>query len=122
MTQKTKSNYKNLTAYKKSKKLTLELVRFTKNNKRQEYAFIYNQILRSASSIGANIAEGYGRYYKKYYRQFVGIARGFAFETEYWLEILIEIHPQQSEYLNKLIFLNNEIIRLLTRMMKTLEA
>ncbi len=122
MSYSTKSGYKNLTAYKKSKELTIELIRFTKKNKKKEHFFVYNQTLRSASSIGANIAEGYGRYYKKYYRQFVGIARGSAFETEYWLEILIEIHPSHGKYLNGLISLCNEIIKLLTRMMKTLES
>jgi len=47
-----------------------------------------NQLLRSATSIGANIAEGYGRYSQAAYRNHLSIARGSAVETESWLDLL----------------------------------
>ena len=56
-----------------------------KNKKGQDY--LANQILRSSTSIGANIAEGYGRMYSKTFRQFLAVARGSCFETMFWLEI-----------------------------------
>jgi four helix bundle protein len=43
------------------------------------------QIVRSADSIGANIAEGYGRYFYKENRQFCFYARGSILETKTWL-------------------------------------
>ena len=43
------------------------------------------QIVRSADSIAANIAEGYGRYYYKESKQFFFYSRGSLQETKSWL-------------------------------------
>src|ERR1700722_6879192 len=43
------------------------------------------QIVRSADSIGANIAEGYGRYHYKKNRSFCYFSRGSIIETKGWL-------------------------------------
>ena len=46
---------------------------------------IGKQIARSADSIAANIAEGYGRYYYKESKQFFFYSRGSLQETKSWL-------------------------------------
>ncbi|MFN2439146.1 MAG: four helix bundle protein [Chitinophagaceae bacterium] len=43
------------------------------------------QMVRSADSISANIAEGYGRFYYKESKQFYFYARGSIQETKSWL-------------------------------------
>lgn len=43
------------------------------------------QLVRSADSIGANIAEGTGRYSYQDNKRFVRIARGSLYETQHWL-------------------------------------
>jgi len=43
------------------------------------------QIVRSADSIGANIAEGYGRFHYKENRNFCYFSRGSIIETKGWL-------------------------------------
>ncbi|MCX6357147.1 MAG: four helix bundle protein [Candidatus Aureabacteria bacterium] len=43
------------------------------------------QLLRSAGSIGANIAEGYGRGTPGEFEQFLRYSRGSAAETDNWL-------------------------------------
>ncbi|MBL9173173.1 MAG: four helix bundle protein [Verrucomicrobiales bacterium] len=43
------------------------------------------QLVRSADSIGANIAEGFGRGSYQDNRRFVRISRGSLFETRHWL-------------------------------------
>ena len=46
---------------------------------------IGKQIVRSADSISANIAEGYGRYYYKESKQFYFYSRGSIQETKSWI-------------------------------------
>ncbi len=43
------------------------------------------QLVHSADSIGANIAESYGRYHDGERIQFLYYARGSLYETKYWL-------------------------------------
>jgi four helix bundle protein len=43
------------------------------------------QIIRASDSIGANIAEGYGRGTYQENRRFIRIARGSLYETRHWL-------------------------------------
>ena len=44
------------------------------------------QMVRSADSIGANIAEGYGRYHYKENKNFCYFSRGSIIETKDWLK------------------------------------
>lgn len=46
---------------------------------------IGKQIVRSADSVGANIAEGVGRWNYRDTRRFIRIARGSLYETRHWL-------------------------------------
>ena len=78
-------------------------------------------MIDEATVIGANIAEGYGRHYKKNYRLFLSIARGSCFEVEYWLEVAIELKKYNNEILYKFKERNQELIKMLTVMMKNLE-
>jgi four helix bundle protein len=114
-------DFHKLTVYSKAKQLTKKVIQnlsplLTKN---QATNSILNQLVRSSSSIGANIAEGYGRSNKKEYKQFLGIARGSSLETQYRLEII-----QESYNLNisDIMDLNTEIIKLLTTTIKNLSS
>ena len=53
---------------------------FSRNN-------LGGQLVRAVDSVGANIAEGYGRGSKVDNARFVKIARGSLFETKHWLNI-----------------------------------
>jgi four helix bundle protein len=44
------------------------------------------QMIRSSDSIGANIAEGYGRFFYKENRQFCFYSRGSILETKTWIK------------------------------------
>ena len=79
-----------------------------------------NQLVRSSGSIGANIAEGYGRYTGKEYQHFLQIALGSATETEHWLLVMIEFQPSQKEEVGKIIELNQQTIKMLYATLKTL--
>ena len=43
------------------------------------------QLLRSADSVGANIAEAKGRWHIPDRRRFLFVARGSLYETEHWI-------------------------------------
>lgn len=45
------------------------------------------QLVRSADSIGANIAEGFGRHHKKDREKFYFNARGSVYETVHWVKV-----------------------------------
>ncbi len=44
------------------------------------------QLMRAVDSIGANIAESYGRYHYRDRLNFLYYARGSVYETKFWLE------------------------------------
>ena len=73
------------------------------------------QIVRSADSVGANIAEGFGRGTYNDNKRFVRISRGSLYETRHWLHRanrrrLIE-PPQYSALLTQLDTLAHDINR-----------
>ena len=51
---------------------------------------IGDQFIRSVDSIGANLAEGYGRYHYRDSMKFYYNARGSLFETKHWLNLLLK--------------------------------
>ncbi|MFB8790753.1 MAG: four helix bundle protein [Potamolinea sp.] len=63
---------------------------------------IGRQIIRSADSIGANIAEGVGRGSSQDNRRFVRIARGSLYETQHWLRRAYCRHLLNDQQLNTL--------------------
>ncbi len=76
------------------------------------------QLVRAADSIGANIAEGYGRYHYGDRLQFMYYARGSAYETKYWMRratrrglLATEVGPRAEEVFTALIMRLNAFIR-----------
>ena len=116
------SSYKDLIVYQKAEILTKEVIEyFSKFNLPKSKEFAVIQLLRAVASIGANIAEGYGRFYGKSYRQFLAIARGSNFETDYWLRILMGFSDFDKVQLTKFTEGNTELSKMLTVMMKKLQ-
>ncbi|NBD34104.1 MAG: four helix bundle protein [Cyanobacteria bacterium] len=60
------------------------------------------QIIRSADSIGANIAEGNGRYNYKDNQRFIKIARGSLYETRHWLRLAYNRKLLTEEQINQI--------------------
>ena len=71
------TDHKNLISYQKAKELTKKTIRLSKILPYDKAVYtIYSQLIRSASSIGANIVEGYDRNNPREYKQFLGIDPG----------------------------------------------
>ncbi|MFD2967475.1 four helix bundle protein [Sphingobacterium bambusae] len=74
----------------------------------QQYSKVYtsmiDQLIRSASSIGANLVEGYAGSSKNDFIKFYTIALKSANETKYWICLLRDtILQEQKEKLNNLL-------------------
>ncbi len=75
--------------YEKSKKFAVRMVRLKQwiCNEKREYA-LADQILRSGTSIGANISESIDAVSKRDFINKLGISLKECSETIYWLDIL----------------------------------
>lgn len=78
------TSYKDLIFWQKSRESNLLIVTLTRKLPNEKPSqIIIGQVTGSAFSIGANIAEGFGKYKGKEYPRFIQIALGSARETEY---------------------------------------
>ncbi len=78
-----------------------------------------NQLLRSGTSIGANIEEAQAGQSKADFIAKMSIARKEARETHYWLLLLKESELLTSAQLSEILQESDEIIRILTSVVKT---
>ena len=104
----------------KSKAFAVRIIRLYQflQNEKKEYT-LSKQLLRSGTSIGANIKEAIIGFSKKDFRFKLGIALKEASETEYWLELLYE-----TEYISEKQFLSMnddciELIKILTAILNS---
>ena len=76
------------------------------------------QVLRSGTSIGANVKEALRGQSKADFRAKMNIALKETSETEYWLELLHESDYITEEQFQSIIADNIEIIKILTSIVK----
>ena len=75
----------------KSKAFALEIIRVCNEIKRsQKESILTNQLVRSGTSIGANIREAFYAHSKADFIAKLQIALKECSESEYWLELLLE--------------------------------
>ena len=104
----------------KSKFFAIRIVRAYKYLTQEKCEFVMSkQLLRSGTSIGANVKEAIRGQSKPDFYSKLNIALKEASETEYWLEILYE-----TEYIDKKLFDSiysdcQELIKLLVSITKT---
>jgi four helix bundle protein len=79
------SNFHRLVAYRRSVALAHELHSAVEHWPLLDRKTIGPQLIRAATSVGANIAEATGRWHKGDRRQFLRVARGSLSETEHWV-------------------------------------
>jgi four helix bundle protein len=115
-----KPNFTNLRVYQLSEKLADEIWNIVQNWDYFSKDTVGKQLVRSADSVGANIAEGSGRYNDQDNKRFIRIARGSLNETRHWLRraytrnlltkeqiskiqpIIDELSPTLNAYLNSI--------------------
>jgi four helix bundle protein len=98
-----------------SKELVIVFRELSKNGIEKE---LLNQVLRSGTSIGVNIAEAQGSNSENDYLSKIHIAFNEALETRFWIELLFKTGDINSEKYNLLESLLTEIQKILYSMIK----
>ena len=114
--------YDNSITRSKSKAFALRIIKFVRLLQDDERGrVISKQLLRSGTSIGANVRESYNAQSKADFINKLHIALKEADETAYWIELLYESDIINKQYFDSLYGELKEIIALLTASIKTLK-
>jgi len=100
--------------------LTVAVYRLTKLFPKDEMFGLTSQLRRAAVSIPSNIAEGQGRATRGAFLQFLGIARGSAFEVQTQLLIARELEYGSEELLACCEGLGGEVGKMLNALTASL--
>jgi four helix bundle protein len=113
--------FRKLIVWKRAHALTLTVYKASEKFPRHEIFGLTSQIRRSASSIGANIAEGYALGSSANYLRHLNIAIGSLAETEYHIELAHDLgYLAEGDYA-QLCDLANEVGYLLSRLKASIE-
>ena len=112
--------FQDLKVYQLSEQLADEIWEIVHTWKFLEQDTVGKQIIRSADSIGANIAEGSGRGTYQDNRRFVRIARGSLNETQHWLRRAQKRNLLTAEQVQSLKILVNELAPKLNAYLKSI--
>ena len=115
------NRFSELTVWQKAHELTLATYKLTEKLPRSEQYGIVSQLRRSAASVSANIAEGFGRRTTKELLRCLQISRGELEETRYFLILsrdLLHISPAEFESMNGRCDSVGQLINALGRSLK----
>lgn len=108
---------------KRAYKFALDIIEFVDQlPKGQALNIICDQLLRSATSIGANVAEAQAATSRKDYANFFTYALKSANETKYWLNLLRDSGKAAGRSTDKLIQEAIEIANILAASIITLKG
>jgi len=79
---------------------------------------VARQLIRSGTSVGANVEEAQGGHTKKEFARRMNIARPEARETLYWLRLIQETELVAKSRMKDIIGEADELVRILTTIVK----
>ena len=104
----------------KSKAFAVRVVRMSRYMQQSENEFVLSkQVLRSGTSIGANVYEATQAFTHADFAHKMSIALKESVETEYWLELLFETGFLSEAEFQSMYSDNKELTKLLTAILKT---
>jgi four helix bundle protein len=115
-------DFKNISVWEKSHKLTVEIYKITASFPGSELYGLTSQIRRAAVSIPANIAEGCGRDGDVEFGRFLQIAQGSAYELEYHLLLAHELNFLNDKEHENFTVQVNEVRKMLAALIKKLKS
>ena len=103
----------------KSYDFALEIIKLCSKLKRQKHFEIASQLLRSGTSIGANVEEALAGQTRKDFVAKMSIASKEARETNYWLRLITDAGILDKHDSQKLIQASEELVKILSSIVKT---
>lgn len=103
----------------KSYQFAIQIIGLSKELNAKKEFVLSRQILKSGTSIGANVEEAIGGFSKKDFRAKMSISYKEARETQYWLKLL-----KDTDYIDEVLFeeLNKELESILKILFKIIET
>ena len=115
--------FRELVVYQKSRALTQSIFKLSQRFPREEAYSLTDQIRRASRSVGANIAESWGkRSYEKHFISKLTDADSEQLETQHWLEVAMDCGYLTREQAQPLIRSCEGIGRLLGGMLARADA
>jgi four helix bundle protein len=114
--------FKDLLAWQRAMQMVLAVYKLTAQFPIAERFGLSGQMRRAAISVPSNIAEGYGRVTTGEFKQFLGHARGSSAEVETQLMIAKKLRFGSEEAIDDAERLCVEVCRLLSALMRSLQA
>ena len=108
-----------LETWQKGHALALQIYQITKGFPNNEKFGLISQTQRAASSVTANIAEGFGRYYYKDKIRFYYQARGSIAEVQSFLLLARDLGYTDHETCRNIITLSKTVHRLINGLIRT---
>ncbi len=99
----------------RSYRFSITIIKFIKKYKRRDLTteIIFKQLLRSSTSVGANIIEGEASPTRKDFRNYYNIALKSANETKYWLCLMKDTSDFNKDEIQLILQEINEISKIL---------
>jgi four helix bundle protein len=113
-------SYRDLIVWQKSMSWVTMVYTLSSKIPESEKFGLISQIRRSSVSIPSNIAEGYGRNYKKDYSRFLQISRGSLFECQTQIEMAINLGFISREDCKEINDFSTEIEKMLNSLINKL--
>ncbi|MHC5083001.1 MAG: four helix bundle protein [Planctomycetota bacterium] len=110
------------TVKEKSYHFAIRIVKLAVWLKEQHHYELSSQVLRSGTSIGANIEEASAGHSKKDFLHKMSIASKEAREIHYWLRLLRDSEILSDTQVTELIAESEELIKMLTSIVKTSQS
>ncbi|TDX52964.1 four helix bundle protein [Orenia marismortui] len=109
--------------YQKSFDFSVRIIKLHKYlcKEKKEYV-LAKQLLRSGTSIGANISEGLAGQSDRDFIAKFSISLKEAMETEYWIDLLVAADILNRNMVKTLLCELKEIIKILTKAIKTTKS
>jgi four helix bundle protein len=108
---------------KRTYAFSISVIRLLKRNRAQDFIFltISKQLIRSATSIGANVVEAQGSSTRKDFTNFIYYALKSANETRYWLGLLRDEFDMNKKEISEVLKEAQELSKILGSTIKSLK-